>query len=313
MIRQIPYYNPISADNALYSIDNLKIIFQARENFAEGLRLDDNYFNTIFPFAKSHGISHRNNEYYQTYNIGFGLSSITVKLLLNSPFCCNRCCIEVNPNKCFDDEHCIDSLKKILLMSEEFYIKTFDVAIDVPLPITMFRMDKDKRRKISMQYNKINSTDYCGTRGTAGYCKIYDKKKESKLDYECTRIEITFGNPLDDDFLKTLVNKLPKIKMKSSEYISQAGNVKLSSTDKVLLALFDKIDDDEFKSIQFKQLDRKKQQRLKPMVYSDEIDYMFDVSIIEKLALSIVANSDFIPECFAVAGKIFINQKGESA
>ena len=68
MIRQIPYYNPISADNALYSIDNLKIILQARENFAEGLRLDDNYFNTIFPFAKSHGISHRNNEYYQTYN-----------------------------------------------------------------------------------------------------------------------------------------------------------------------------------------------------------------------------------------------------
>ena len=77
--------------------------------------------------------------------------------------------------------------------------------------------------------------------------------------------------------------------------------------------LIDKIDDDKFKSIQFKQLDRKKQQRLKPMVYSDEIDYMFDVSIIEKLALSIFANSDFIPECFAVAGKIFINQKGESA
>ncbi len=137
---------------------------------------------------------------------------------------------------------------------------------------------------------------------------MYDKSAESKLKESWTRIEITYGNPLCDDFSENLAKKVPIIKQRCSD-ISHANeaNEKLSSTDQVLIALFQKIKDPEFIASRFKILDRKKQRRLKPYIYADEMDFQFDLDAIHSVMLNTM--NMILPDCFVAEDRKFINEK----
>ncbi len=80
---------------------------------------------------------------------------------------------------------------------------------------------------------------------------------------------------------------------------------RLSSTDRVLIAFFKKIKDPEFLAMQFKSLDRKKQRRLKPYVYSDEMDFQFDLEAIRTVILDMI--NEILPSNYAVADNNFVN------
>lgn len=305
----IPYYTPFLVHNYIvYSIDRIHIIFFIEESFYNEIINNENCLKKYIPNATTKGLNLCCNHYYQTYNIKFGNSSMTVKLLLQLRSITYQCSLEVNPNQCFGDNKCKETIEFFLSKSTKYYIRTIDVAIDIPLPRNFFRLQKDRRRKLTTQYSKKNSTEYCGKRNNPGYCKLYDKACEMGLKQPLTRIEITYGNPLHKDFFKDIIIKLPIIKVQTSDFNPTETNDKLSSTDKVLIALFQKIQDKEFKSLQFKQLDYKKQKRLKHAIFADEKDFIFDTDaiilvinrIIEKISPSyyVSENTDFINKHF---------------
>ncbi len=302
----VEYHLPYLSGNIIYSIDRLHIIFAPDAAFAEELRNDPFALCKYIPHATTTGVNNMANQYYQVYNVKFGSSSMTIKLLKNSPFTPNQCSIDVNPNLCFGDSRCQETISFLLSRSIQFHIRNIDVAVDIPLPRKLFRMEKDRRIKTVICRSRSNATEYCGKRNHAGFCKLYDKTAESKLETSWTRIEITYGNPLCDDFSENLAKKLPIIKQKCADAARIMGtDERLSSTDRVLIAFFKKIKDPEFLAMQFKILDRKKQRRLKPYVYSDEMNIQFDLEAIQTVMLDLI--NEIMPSNYAVADNNYIN------
>ena len=109
--------------------------------------------------------------------------------------------VEFNPNKL--------KLNKILLylldLSGEWYIKRLDMACDLKVSILDIIYDKGLKRKVDMISNGFDDKTYRIGTGD-GHIKIYNKKKESKLDIqgELTRVEIT--KEYDDFPVSYMVN-----------------------------------------------------------------------------------------------------------
>lgn len=302
----VGYHMPFLSGDTIYSVDRLHIIFTPDAAFAEELRNDEFALCKYITYATTTGISDVSNQYHQAYNVRFGSSSMTIKLLRNSSLMPDQCSIDVNPNLCFGDKRCLEAIAFLLSRSIQFHIRNIDVAVDIPLPRNLFRMEKDRRIKTIIRSSKSNATEYCGRHNYAGFCKLYDKTVESKLQASWTRIEITYGNPLCDDFLENLAKKLPIIKQKCADAARIMGtDERLSSTDQVLIALFQKIKDPEFLAVQFKSLDRKKQHRLKPYIYSDEVDFQFDLEAIQTIILDMI--NKILPSNYAAADNNFVN------
>ena len=96
--------------------------------------------------------------------------------------------IDFNPNKLKDDE----IVKYILGLSGEWFIKSYDLAVDVKVNIRDLIVNKGNKRKMHIQnYGGDNITYEVGT-GDLRF-KVYNKKRESNLDIfgDLTRIEIS--------------------------------------------------------------------------------------------------------------------------
>lgn len=94
--------------------------------------------------------------------------------------------LDINPNKYADNIIFKDLIDMIKPDIGDWYIKRFDLAIDiktVPDNVQVFRSRKEK--------GLYKGTRYFGTHNSNGFCKIYNKQIESKLDFELTRIEHT--------------------------------------------------------------------------------------------------------------------------
>ncbi len=177
----VEYHLPYLSGNTIYSVDRLHIIFTPDAAFAEELRNDAFALCKYITHATTTGISNVSNQYHQTYNVRFGSSSMTIKLLKNSHLMPNQCSIDVNPNLCFVDSRCLKAIAFLLSRSIQFHIRNFDVAVDIPMSRQLFRMEKDRRIKTVIRRSVSNATEYCGRRNYAGFCKLYDKTVESKL------------------------------------------------------------------------------------------------------------------------------------
>lgn len=95
--------------------------------------------------------------------------------------------IEFNPNKVGKEGVAlINHLKK---SGARFSLVRFDLAIDFPICRDTLRLVKDKR-KYGCEISS-SMTEYLGQRNKAGRVKVYDKRVESQLDYDCSRVELT--------------------------------------------------------------------------------------------------------------------------
>lgn len=96
------------------------------------------------------------------------------------------CLIEVNPNKHSEKE----SFSEILDIIKEYCtggeLKKYDYAIDLPCKLHDVQIFHSRKEK-----GLYKGTRYFGQRNKNGFCKIYDKTKESGLGYDLTRIEHT--------------------------------------------------------------------------------------------------------------------------
>lgn len=135
--------------------------------------------------------------------------------------------IEFNPNKLKDDI----IVKYILNLSGEWFIKSYDLAVDVKVNIRDLIVNKGNKRKMYIQsYGKDNITYRVGTGDME--TKVYNKKKESNLDIfgDLTRIEISrtcddypiseiaryqFGNNFPEIYLNQYVMSLSQYQDKT--------------------------------------------------------------------------------------------------
>lgn len=98
--------------------------------------------------------------------------------------------MEWNPNKICLDKFPInvsilfEDLKKIEVM-------VFDVAYDIEVPISnLIVLKQHELQRMNILSHSTVETYYIGRFNDNGFCRIYDKAKESKLDYPLTRIEV---------------------------------------------------------------------------------------------------------------------------
>lgn len=105
--------------------------------------------------------------------------------------------IEFNPNKHMEKPIIIDLFAWIYEIYGDAILRKYDFAIDI-------KCKKEDVQIIGSRKEKglCKGTRYYGQRNKDGYCKIYDKKVESDLDYDLTRVEHTFVHNKKGDHKK---------------------------------------------------------------------------------------------------------------
>lgn len=146
--------------------------------------------------------------------------------------------IEFNPNKLSRNPWFIDIWTELKQNAYSIEIIRYDLAIDLPLDRQYVSMPKQGNSRYSTV--KTDSlTESLGVHNNSGFIKVYDKSKESKLSYPCTRIEITLGrDDLASDFIPNIYVKDYQIAFKEDNDLSQ--------NDKVFLRLLEDINNPDF-------------------------------------------------------------------
>lgn len=243
MYDNIDIYNKkIEHNNMIYSIDKIRLKtyicyseFKELEFFIKTFYSDN---------IKKFWISDKINAFHYNYNIEreegksfyFSFMHNSEDINFNKDNKNYNFTIEFNPNKLRDDI----LILHILHSFPNWLLRSFDLAIDIPINILDIIIDKSLKRKINLvSYGGDNLTYYLGSKDNDGSLKIYNKKVESNLNIvgHLTRIEIT--RKYDDFDLKGIKsfkfgNKfLPNIYL--NQYVFSFSDI--TKKDKTLLAL----------------------------------------------------------------------------
>lgn len=144
--------------------------------------------------------------------------------------------VELNPNKCLPCNDFFDFLHFIYSRSLEKYIRIsqIDLAIDFKFPRSSFVLEKDRRVYSLVNDGNGNITEYLSKHNSHGFCKLYDKSKESNLNYALTRFEITLKR-LD---VQSVVNTFPVLRVfDNSQIVFSDLLQELNQNDSVFLDL----------------------------------------------------------------------------
>lgn len=238
----LPYWEPIRDDqtNYTYSIDNVVVWF--RLYYPEDVlcqeildfisnRLDFDYdYLQSFKFACfRHQFSFRLGDGYSfwlaaSFNGAKGTAD---------PFVC----IDFNPNKVMRFQHFAEIYNFVLARSKQVDFKRFDFAIDVPIKRGDCFMDKGRRKlHLAPQDNEEvfvgnsweNMTHYLGRRSSVGRVKLYNKQRESKLNYPLTRLELTIAPDSNIDHYLPRVRYFDDLQMVFND-------LKISGSDRLIL------------------------------------------------------------------------------
>lgn len=181
------YFLPYEKDNIIYSCDMLYLKFRYNNDSFHSLLQrellvpNDNYIVNYYE-------SRDRFKYRHLFVVDFVKYSykLIIKMSLNRD---NVGVLEFNPNKLMADENFFPFYLKLIdnFYSLEFY--KMDFATDIPVNRAYVKVLRDNRKYEKFIYGSV--TEYIGSRNQANHVKIYDKKYESKLNYDLTRLEIT--------------------------------------------------------------------------------------------------------------------------
>lgn len=269
------YYSPVvTCDNLTLSCDMVRIVFQFDDyvckqfnNFVNDLFLEDKKYD--FKMYQSYAFF----SYRYILNFRYSDSSFIVGLSFNG---CKKndskgCFIEFNPNKCLSNCYVTPILDFIKNYGRSIEIVRYDFAIDIKCKRLFCCLTKDLRdysKVYKVEQTSIDSvTEYLGHRNKNGFVKLYNKSKESNLDYDLTRLEITLDCFDYDNFKK----QLPIVYFVKN--VNLFDSVNLNDTDKVLLSLL--LQNANF-NIYLKMLGRGKQDKLKKILF--DLNSTIDIS-----------------------------------
>lgn len=190
------YNTKIEDNNMIYSIDNIRlktyITYQDFKDLESFFRI---YYNSNI---KKFWLSDKKSSFHYNYNIEIekGKSFIFQFMHNTESIDYNKIekkynfTIEFNPNKLKNNF----LIMHILNSFGHWYIRSFDLAIDIPINILDILFDKKNKRSYKIfSSGGDNMTYYIGTKQQDGSIKIYNKKIESDLNIvgNLTRVEIT--------------------------------------------------------------------------------------------------------------------------
>lgn len=183
-------------NNITYSVDMLRVktyITYSEFNNIEFL-INTSYKDRIDKFWLSDKISsfryNYNIEVGEGQKIYFGFMHNQEKVRFNKVDDRFNFTIEFNPNKVKDNK----LLMHLLSISGEWYIRSVDLAFDIPVSVLNIVYDKGNKRNVHIFSNGYDDKTICiGSKKSDLYLKIYNKKKESDLNIvgDLTRIELT--------------------------------------------------------------------------------------------------------------------------
>lgn len=102
--------------------------------------------------------------------------------------------IEYNPNKCLESPMLNYLLDNIFKDNKYVEVKSFDLAIDIPCNILDLNIGQSGNMGRRIFDNGADDKTYYFRKGKSnGAIKIYNKKRESELNHELTRYEITLN------------------------------------------------------------------------------------------------------------------------
>ena len=204
------YNQKIENNNIIYSID--KIRFKTLMSFTTFSELEFRFDTVWKDYIKQKYTSARMKNFFYNYDIEiedgksfwFGFLHNTEKREERNEF--YNFTIEFNPNKIKDNK----ILMYILGLSGSWYIKSYDLAMDLKININELNVDFSGRKEkkiISRGYD--DKTIYLG-KGD-GRIKVYNKKKESNINNikNLTRVEIS--RELTDFDILGLIGKKLKV------------------------------------------------------------------------------------------------------
>ena len=179
--------------------------------------------------------------------------------------------LEYNPNKCTGEPVLDYVLDRIYKNNKYVEVKSLDVAIDIPCNILDLNIGQSGNMNRRIFDNGADDRTYYFRKGKSnGAIKIYNKKRESKLDYELTRYEITLTpNICISDF------EIYSVPSDLFVPISCIGNyqvpIDIKGVDKVLMLAC--MDNPEY----LKELDRRKRKKIEQLLAENcSIDFDFD-------------------------------------
>lgn len=276
----INYTNEVILQNGqVYSLDMVRLSLELREDMQPFVTWLSNKNITEDNFDVKHKLSLTEFTYRDFFNIKTDTYSFVMAIGFNgSRADRNKGFIEFNPNKCkgvmFDK--IFNKLRDYIVSSD---VVRYDLAIDIPVQRYLVRLAKDNR---NYQYicSRESETEYLGVRNKAGFTKLYDKTKESDLDYDLTRLEITCE-------LATLaesregITDVSKVNFPNvSVLYEQEGLVfdKLTPTDRVLIQLLKGVDNPV---MYVKQLRYDKRKKIEPYLWERTIQ--LDITALKEI------------------------------
>lgn len=162
--------------------------------------------------------------------------------------------IEFNPNKCHNNKAFNEFWDDYRSFTVTRSLVRYDMAIDIPIRRGLVKLIKDGKKIYQLIEKDDGITEYQGNRSHEGYVKVYDKTKESDLDYDCTRIEITLCKNTD------ITKAFPKIHMMNEQMTFKLME-ELNSSEKVLVSLLQTCEEPMF---YFKQLGYRLKKKIEP-------------------------------------------------
>lgn len=182
-----------------YSIDMLRLKLEVQFDIIDILILKPFKSEPKVDYKMMTSISaYRHNFYVKDYNAFGDECSFWIGTCHNSKRILKTgvadIVVEFNPNKCEGSillSYVLDNLFKDNPYVE---VKSLDVAIDIPCNILDLSLSRKGNMSRRIFDNGSDDRTYYFRKGKSnGAIKVYNKKRESKLDYELTRYEITLN------------------------------------------------------------------------------------------------------------------------
>lgn len=187
------YNKKVEFDNMIYSVDKIRL--KTYITYVQFKELEFMINSVYKEKIKKFWVSDRIMCFHYNYNIElddfsfyFGFMHNNESINYNRDDLQYNFTIEFNPNKAKDNS----LIHLILDRYSNWYLRAFDLAIDIPINILDLIVDISGRKKIETKAYGGDNLTYNFGKGD-GRVKIYNKKRESDLNIvgHLTRVEIS--------------------------------------------------------------------------------------------------------------------------
>lgn len=258
MRKIISYFKPIkTADKQIYSLDMIRLNIdfgtntERAVNFLQSLSDSDlryqiDYYPSFKPYKYRHLWAIKILDDDTSFSIGLDLGRNNEDK--HNGF------IEFNPNKCHNNKAFEEFWDTFRVFTVTRALIRYDVAIDIPVRRGLVKLIKDGKKMYQLIEKDDGITEYQGQRSHGGFVKVYDKTKESNLEENITRVEITLEKNTD------IEKAFPKVHI-MDEQMSLSLDDNFTSTERVLISLLKNCDEPMY---YYKQLSYRFRKRIEP-------------------------------------------------